>query len=116
MDKLKIFKDSYTLTNKIYAAMPEMTKLHRYSMGSMLLNSSLEMFKWISIVNNARGAERVAYMTDFFINLEQVRVYLRLCSDNKILKLSTLVDMFKMLDDISNQLSKWRASTVRTQR
>lgn len=101
---------------RVYKAIPEMSKLHRFSIGQRVLDSSLEMFKWITLVNKARGEERVEMMDHFFVNFEQLRVYLKICSDNKILKLKTLVQMFRLLDNISKQLSGWRAATVRALR
>lgn len=115
IERLQIYKDSYALTGKIYAAMPQMAKLHRYTLGTRILDSSLEMFKWISLANKARGKDRLEMLDGFFVNFEQLRVYLKICSDNKIIKLGTLVEMFKLIDNISKQLSGWRAATARAQ-
>ena len=48
IEKLSIYKDAYLLTNKIYNAMPQMDKMHRHTIGSRILDSSLDMFKWIT--------------------------------------------------------------------
>ena len=116
MEKLQIFRDTYKLTNLIYAAMPEMAKLHRYNMGKRLLDSSLELFTCISLINRAVGLDRLPLMDNLHVNFELVRVHLKLCSDNKLLKMGTLVSMFLLLDNISKQLAGWRAYTVRAQR
>ena len=47
IEKLSIYKDAYLLTNKLYNAMPQMDKMHRHTIGSRILDSSLDMFKWI---------------------------------------------------------------------
>lgn len=113
IERLQIYKDSYALTGKIYTAIPQMAKLHKYTLGERMLDSSLEMFKWITLINKAKGKERVEMMGHFFVNFEQLRVYLRICSDNKIIKIKSLVGMFKLIENISKQLSGWRAATVR---
>jgi len=116
IERLQIYKDSYALTGKIYASMPQMAKLHKHTLGSRLLDSALDMFKWISLANKARGRDRVEMLDSFFVSFEQLRVYLKICSDNKIVKLSSLVEMFKLIENISRQLSGWRAATTRAQR
>lgn len=113
IERLQIFKDSYTLTGKIYDAMPQMPKLHRYNLGARLIDCSLEVFKYISLVNKARGKDRVKMLDDFFVHYELLKVYLKICSDNKFFKLKTLVEMFKLVESISRQLSGWRAATTR---
>ena len=47
IEKLSIYKDAYLLTNKLYNAMPQMDKMHRHTIGSRILDRSLDMFKWI---------------------------------------------------------------------
>ncbi len=91
IEKLNIYKDAYLLTNKIYQALPQMDKTHRHTIGSRILDSSLDMFKWITLANKTREkVERIKYLDDFMSDFEMLRVYLRLCADNKILKLTTL--------------------------
>ena len=73
------------------------------------------MFKWITLANKAREKqERIKYLDDFMSDFEMLRVYLRLCADNKILKLNTLTDLFILIDGISKQLAGWRYATTRT--
>lgn len=116
IERLQIYKDAYTLTGKIYDAMPQMPKLHRYNLGSRLIDTSLEVFKWISLVNKARGMERVKMLDGFFVHFELLKVYLKICSDNKLMKMKTLVEMFKLIENISRQLSGWRAATMKSLR
>jgi hypothetical protein len=114
IEKLSIYKDAYLLTNKIYIAMPQMDKMHRYTIGSKILDSSLDMFKWITLANNTREKqERIKYLDNFLSDFEMLRVYLRICTDNKILKLTTLTDLFILIESISKQLSGWRYATTR---
>lgn len=115
IEKLNIYKDAYLLTNKIYQALSQMDKLHRHTIGSRILDSSLDLFKWITLANKAREKqERIKYLDDFMSDFEMLRVYLRLCADNKILKLNTLTDLFILIDSISKQLAGWRYATTKT--
>ena len=115
IERLQIYKDAYLLTGKIYEAMPQMEKLHQYTIGSKMLDASLDMFKWITLANKGRGDERLKALDAFLVNFEQLRVYLKICTDFKLLKMNTLIEFFKIIDNISRQLSGWRASTTRTQ-
>jgi hypothetical protein len=114
IEKLNIYKDAYLLTNKIYQALPQMDKLHRYTIGSRILDRSLDMFKWITLANKAREKqERIKYLDDFMSDFEMLRVYLRICADNKFIKLTTLTDLYILIENISKQLSGWRYATTR---
>ena len=86
IEKLSIYKDAYLLTNKLYNAMPQMDKMHRHTIGVRILDSSLDMFKWITLANKAREKqERINYLDEFMSSFEMLRVYLRICADNKII-------------------------------
>ena len=112
IERLQIYKDSYTLTTRIYDSLPQMARIHKHTLGARLLDSSLEMFKWISLANKSWGQQRVEMLDSFFVCFEQLRVYLKICSDNKIIKLTSLVEMFKLIGNISRQLSGWRSATA----
>lgn len=47
IEKLQVYRDAYNLTGKIYASMPEMERMHRFTIGSKMLDASLDMFKWM---------------------------------------------------------------------
>lgn len=114
IEKLSIYKDAYLLTNKLYNAMPQMDKMHRHTIGSRILDISLDMFKWITLANKAREkTERIKYLDEFMADFEMLRVYLRICADNKILKLNILTDLFILIDSVSKQLSGWRYAITR---
>lgn len=94
--------------------MPQMDKMHRYTLGSRLLDNSLDMFKWITLANKAKvKEERLKYLDEFMSSFETLRVYLRICADNKLIKLGTLTDLFILIESISKQLSGWRYATAR---
>ncbi|HRR50019.1 MAG TPA: four helix bundle protein [Bacteroidales bacterium] len=115
IEKLQIYKDSYLLAGKLYQAMPQMDKMHRHVIGTKILDCALDLFKWISLANQSREkGERMRYLDSFLSTFEQLRVYLRICNDFKLLKLSTLSDIYLLTTSISKQLSGWRNATTRT--
>lgn len=74
IEKLSIYKDAYLLTNKIYIAMSQMDKMHRYTIGSKILDCSLDMFKWITLANNTREKqERIKYLDNFLSDFEMLK-------------------------------------------
>lgn len=114
IEKLQIYKDSYLLTNKLYAAFPQMERIQRHILGAKMLDCSIDLFKWITLANKAREKqERLKYLDEFLTQFELFRVYMRICSDNKLLKQSTLIDFHILINNISRQLSGWRNATTR---
>ncbi len=114
IEKLSIYKDTYTLTNKIYAALPQMEKNQRHIMGNKIIDCSLNLFKWITLANKNRSkSERLQYLDSFLCEFELLRVYIRLCTDNKLFKLNTITDLQILISNISRQLSGWISATTR---
>ena len=92
-----------------------MEKTHRYQIGVRIIDAALDMAKWIILTNGTRDKEeRLKYMDSLSSSFEILRLCLRLCSDMKLLKLNTLVDIFQITDNIAKQLSGWRATTTRS--
>ena len=113
-EKLQIYKDTYSLVRLLYAAMPQMDKTHRRQIGARIIDSALDMTKWIVMANNTRDKqERLVYMNHLTSSFEALRVCLRLSTDMKLIKLSTLSGIFLLTDNIARQLSGWRAVTTR---
>ena len=114
IEKLQIYKDTYLLTSKLYAAFPQMERGQRHILGAKMLDCAIDLFKWITLANKAREkTERLKYLDEFLTQFELLRVYLRICSDNKLLKLNTLTDLHILISNISRQLSGWKYATTR---
>lgn len=114
IEKLQIYKDTYLLTSKLYAAFPQMERSQRHILGAKMLDCAIDLFKWITLANKAREkTERLKYLDEFLTQFELLRVYLRICSDNKLLKLNTLTDLHILISNISRQLSGWKYATTR---
>lgn len=92
-----------------------MDKMHRRQIGERIIDSSLDMTKWIVMANNTRDKqERLVYMNNLTSSFETLKVCLRLSTDMKLIKLSTLAGIFLLTDNIARQLSGWRSVTTRS--
>lgn len=112
IEKLKVYKDTYLLVNKIYDMSAKMERTHRYTIGAKLIDAALSQFRWISLANQARSKEeRVKYIDKFLTEFEIVKVYLRLCADRKFTTINTLASMFQLTDSITGQMTGWRKAT-----
>jgi len=112
IEKLKVYKDAYLLVNKIYDMLPKMERLHRYTIGTKLIDAALSQFRWISLANQSRSKEeRIKYIDKFLTDFEIVKIYLRICADRKFTTLSTLASMFQLADSITGQMTGWRNAT-----
>lgn len=115
IEKLQIYKDTYTLTTKIYLAVPHMERMHKYILGVKMIDTSMELFTHITLANKYRE-DRLKHLDNFLTTFECLRVQIRICADLKLIKLSTLTDMFLIVENISGQLTGWRTSTSRMSR
>jgi hypothetical protein len=114
IERLQIYKDTYLLTTKLYAAIPHMDRMHKHLIGSKMIDTSLQLFAHITLANKAKEkAERLVYLNSFLTSFEILRVDIRICSDMKLIKLSTLTDIYLIVENISRQISGWRNATSR---
>lgn len=112
IEKLEVYKKSYELTEIIYRALPEMERFHRFTVGSRMIDCALEMFKWISLANNTKDkAQRLNYLDGVCTNFEQLKVYVKICSDFRIIKIQSQARMYVLIEDISKQLCGWKRVT-----
>lgn len=114
IERLQIYKTTYALTIRLYKALPQMEKMHKHIIGKRILETSLELFKWVSLANQAREKdERLGYLKSYLSAFEELKTLLRICNDIKLLKLSTITEAQVLLTDISKQLSGWIGATSR---
>ena len=114
IERLQIYKDTYRLTDMMYKAMPQMAKTHRHVIGARLLDTALDLFKWISLANQTRDKqERLKYLDCYLCSFEQLRTYLLICNDNALFKISTIVSMQQITTALGKQLQGWRSATSR---
>lgn len=117
IEKLQIYKDTYMLTTKLYSVMPHMEKMHKHLIGARMLDTSIQLFTHIALANKATDkAERMTHLDGYLSTFETLRVQIRICSDMKLLSITTLADLFLIVDNISRQLAGWRAATSRVSR
>ena len=113
VEKLKIYKATYTLSMKIYDSVPRMERMHKHIIGTRMVDTSLELFTHIVMANKAEEKkERLKYLNDYLVTFEKLRIYIRICKDRKLLQLSPLTDMYLIIEDISRQLAGWRKNTL----
>lgn len=112
IEKLQIYKDTYLLVTKIYVAIPHMDRMHKHVIGVKMINTSMDLFTHITLANKYKE-DRITHLDNFLSTFECLRVAIRICADMKLIKLSTLTDMFLIVENISRQLSGWRKATSR---
>ena len=114
IQQLPIYKETYKLVNLLYRIMPEMERMHRHVIGVRIMDVSLELFKWITMANQSREKKlRLKYLDAFICEFEQLKNLLRICNDNKILKLSSVTSAQLIINGISKQAVGWRNATSR---
>lgn len=114
MDKVKIYKDSYTLLVLLHRSMHEMPRSDRYLFGAKMNECALEMLDGITLAYQARGkADRLDRLEEFFKSFTRLQTYLRLCLDLKLMSLNTLAKIHPFVEEISKQHNGWKNRTSR---
>lgn len=103
---LPIFQLTYTLTLRIYQVTHQFPREHRYTLGQKLKQQSSCLLD--SVVKANSQNEKTATLDEMALNLEQLRIHLRLANDLKILGLKHFEALARQLEEISKQTDGWR--------
>lgn len=114
MDKVKIYKDSYTLLILMYRSMNEMPRKERYSIGARMTECALDMLDQITLAYQSKTKiDRMEKLEALFGSFTRLQTYLRLCLDLSLLSLKTLAEIHPFVEQINKQFNGWKYKTSR---
>lgn len=114
MDKVKIYKDCYSLLILIYRSMNEMPRKERFSIGAKMTECSLAMLDSITLAYQAmEQIDRLERLAELFSYLTRLQTYLRVCLDLSLVSLDTLAKIHPFVEEISKQYNGWKNKTSR---
>lgn len=114
MDKVKIYRDCYSLLILIYRSMPEMPRRDRFSIGAKMTECSLAMLDSITLAYQTRvQIDRLERLAELFSYLTRLQTYLRVCLDLSLVSLDTLAKIHPFVEEISKQYNGWKNKTSR---
>lgn len=112
-EELPVYRAVYRLLNMILDARERFPKGYRYEFGTHLMMRCVECCELIRYANSDRE-RRAAYLQEFLVRFDGLRLLLRVCQDRKLITIKQGADMLLLVQEIERQATGWRnASTFR---
>lgn len=126
---LAIYRATSKLTGQIRRATQYFSKVDRYSIGIDMVKSAFSLWRWIALANKDQS-RRVEYLDEFVAEFELLMAYLRFVEENNLMgtrqlhpmnelesttnkgKQNLLIDIFTLMQDIGEQVGRWRSYTL----
>lgn len=109
MNNLLIHQKVYDLILYLFPIIDRFPKYEKFAICTQLKNSLLEISKKIIRANKMRNKRSVLY--DIDIEIEQLRLLIRLSHDRKYLAVKSYEETSKRLSEIGRMLGGWIKST-----
>ena len=81
--ELQVFKDVYTLVQKVFIYTQEFPREYKYTLGQDMKRDAIQLVRSIYRANKAQ--DKVVYLEAFLDDFELLKFEIRLCVDMKIL-------------------------------
>jgi hypothetical protein len=104
-DNLPVYKVSYDLIVKIFGVVTYFRRDYKYSLGESIKKEIIELISNIYKANSAQ--QKDSFIINARANIETVRLFFRLSKDLKQIDLPAFVEINKMIESISKQLTAW---------
>ena len=104
-DHLSIFQKSYDLNLEIYKVTHNFPREYKYTLGQKMKEISANLLDLIVIINSQEN--KVPYFPKIRVQLERLRIQIRVAFDLKIVKGKKLEFLNRILEEISKQNEGW---------
>ena len=104
-DNLPVYKVSYDLIIKTFDVVLYFRREYKYSLGESIKKEIIELISNIYKANSTQ--QKSDSIASAKANIETVRLFFRLSKDLKQIDLSAFVEINKMIESISKQLTAW---------
>ncbi|MDD3498419.1 MAG: four helix bundle protein [Candidatus Moranbacteria bacterium] len=102
---MPIFQKSYDLNLEIYHTTHNFPREYKYTLGQKLKEISSNLLDLIVVINSQQ--DKVPYFPKIRMQLERLRIYVRVAYDLKIIKNQRLEFLNRILEEISKQNEGW---------
>ncbi|MEF3691684.1 MAG: four helix bundle protein [Candidatus Moraniibacteriota bacterium] len=103
---LPIFQAAYDLNIEIHRRVENFPRVHRYSMGERLKSLTMDFLDLMVKANSVQNKFEILTQSEFI--LEKLKIYIRTCFDLKIFGPRIFEFLIRKIEDICQQLSKWK--------
>jgi len=107
-DELPVFKASYDLLVEIFSFTKNFTKEYKYTVGEKLKNETLDLIIMIYRANTKR--EKFETLQKAREQIEVIRLLIRLMKDLHQISIKKFVQINKLIENVSKQLTGWQKS------
>ncbi|MDR2541345.1 MAG: four helix bundle protein [Candidatus Peribacteria bacterium] len=104
-DHLPVYKASYDFLIKIFVTVKNFSKEYKYTIGEQLQKEAVGLVSSICTANRKLDKTEILILSKEKVEL--LTLYLRICSDMKLISLKKHVELTLILEDISKQLTDW---------
>lgn len=107
-EHIKIFQCAYMLTIEIYKTTGNFSREFKFTLGEKLKNAAHEVLDAIMRVNSMPDAEKLKYFPDLDFKKENLRLYLRIATDLKLISPGRLGVLSEKIEELGKQLGGWQ--------
>ena len=109
IQNLDIYGDSYCLLLELFDVYKQIDRQLKYNIGNTLLMSSINLFEDIEFANRTiNQKDRSYHLTKVLINLNKIKILLRLCSDRRLIGIKKHAQLSKLVDSICKRVTAWK--------
>jgi hypothetical protein len=103
---LKIYQKIYDFILWLRFVVQRFSKVYKYSLGIKLENEALELIKQVIRANMKQGSKKEE-LEECFVHYETVKIFIRLCKDDKLLNIKQYEFASRELVEIGALLGGW---------
>lgn len=109
-DKLPAYRATYDLLQKILDAREHFPKMYRYEFANAMMMTAIHCCELLRYANTDRD-KRVRYLNEFLVKFDTLRLYLRICQDRRLVRVSEATQMILCVNEVERQIRAWRNAT-----
>jgi len=104
--KENIILKTYDLIKYLFPVIQKFPRDHKFILGDRIQNKLLDIFE-LQIKSYYTGKNKLLYLSDINIKLEQLRYLIRLCYNFRIINQKRYTFIFKKIDELGRMTGGW---------
>src|SRR3989344_2499108 len=108
---LPIFQKSYDLFKTFYSYRDHVAKQDRYTLWQRCENLVLDLIQSIILASQQEGEEKIATLNQASVQLNMLRILLRLAKDLRVIDPKKYVILEGQIDEVGRMLGGWFRAT-----
>jgi len=103
---LRVYKDTYDLSLKIFEYTKDFDREYKYSLGQDMKSDVLKLMR--SIYRANKSFKKREHLEKFLDDFEILKLEIRLAGDMKILSVKKQATLVSLMEKIGKQITGWR--------